>query len=68
MRNYKHCFKCGHQHENLSTTYCECCGNNMDKDFRLMEEVEPKEEKPKKGTFGKNFFRGKKTNIRRRCR
>jgi hypothetical protein len=69
MKNYKHCPRCKHQHENLSVTYCEECGLNIDKYWNEQlhpEEKETKEEKPKKGTFDKNFFRGKQTKIRRR--
>jgi ribosomal protein L37E len=59
MNNYIECPRCGDE-QRAEQTYCNNCGINMQKIFWEEKEKDIKEEKPKKGTFDKNFFRGKK--------
>ena len=62
MQNYKKCPVCKHLNEN-NPTYCNKCGLNIDKYYSeqlTAKETENTKESNKKGSFEKNFFRGKK--------
>lgn len=66
MNNYIECPRCGAE-QKAEQSYCNDCGLNMQKYFwEADKEKEPKEDKHKKGTFEKNFFRGKNFDTRRR--
>lgn len=66
MKNYIKCPRCCSE-QNAEQTYCNDCDINMQKYFwDEGKEKEMREEKPKKGTFDKNFFRGKVRDTRRR--
>ena len=64
MKNYVECPRCSIE-QNAEQTYCNECGINMQKYFWEQEEHGIKEEKLKKGTFDKNFFRDKIKITRR---
>lgn len=55
------CPQCLHTNDKLAV-YCRKCGINIDKIGFMsdMEHVTQKEEKPQRGSYEKNFFRGKK--------
>lgn len=65
MSDYgRECIKCDHMNDK-NATYCDKCGVNMDKAICEWmgydrEKSISSEEKPKKGSYEKNFFRGKK--------
>lgn len=65
MKNYIDCPRCGCE-QNAEQTYCNKCGINMQKIFYEQKEKIEKEEKLKKGTFDKDFFRGKIRNLGRK--
>ena len=65
MEKYVECPRCSAE-QNAEQTYCDKCGINMRKIFCEQEELITKKEKHKKGTFDKNFFRGKIKDIRRK--
>lgn len=59
MNNYIECPNCGAE-QKAEQTYCNKCGINMQKMFWEQEEKIEKEEKPKKGSFDRNFLRGRR--------